>query len=209
MAVEHAHANAHFDHNENIDHQGNANLATWAGLVALTFMTATFVATNVYLRGWDPAKFKLHDQYLTQLPYVTVLLSIVSAVLLFVAASFFKRDKWKAFNLTLALTTISFVVTTITQFRLMLWFANYSPQVGTIYAPTAAVEFLLDVLCVILLAVAGWYSGYGSKRKINQFFPVAMNVWLYTVISSVVILLVENVMTVGEFAAWCGQHLTP
>ncbi len=203
----HAQAEVHFDHNENIDHQGNANFAVWLGLVSLTFLIATFVACNVYLRGWAPSKFHLGDKVLTNLPYLTVLLAIVSVILLFVAASFFAKDKWRAFNLVLALITLVYIVQVIVEFNLMLWFAGYSKQVATICAPTAIMEFALTVVYVMLLVVAGWYASFANKRKINSFFPVGMNVWLYAAFSNVVILLIENVLSVGQFAAWFGQHL--
>lgn len=207
MSTNHAQAEVHFDHNENIDHQGNANFAVWLGLVSLTFLIATFVACNVYLRGWAPSKFHLGDKVLTNLPYLTVLLAIVSVILLFVAASFFAKDKWRAFNLVLALITLVYIVQVIVEFNLMLWFAGYSKQVATIYAPTAIMEFALTVVYVMLLVVAGWYASFANKRKINSFFPVGMNVWLYAAFSNVVILLIENVLSVGQFAAWFGQHL--
>ncbi|KPV43889.1 hypothetical protein [Alicyclobacillus ferrooxydans] len=199
---------AHINHHENIDSQGNANLAVWAGLVALTFMTATFVASNVYLRGWSPTKFVLKSTILKDLPYYSVLLSVISAVLLVGAATFFVKDRWGAFNGTLGLATLFYIGLAAVQFQMMLRFGHASPQSATIYAPTAIVQFLLTVVGVILLAVAGWYSGFASKAKINAFFPVAMNVWLYTAASGIVILLLEDVLTVGQFAAWCGQHLT-
>lgn len=201
----------HFD-DENYDHQGHANLATWLGLVAATFTTASFVASNVYLRGWNPTKFNTNfanQQYLLKdLPYVDVLMMLVSGVLLLIAASLFRRNKWKAFNLLLALSTLSYVTVLITQFKLMVWFAGSSQQIATIYAPTAAIQFLFTFLCVILLGFAGWFASYGSKAKINYYFPVFMNVWLYTILAGIVILFLENVLTIGQFAAWCGQHLT-
>ncbi|MCL6547634.1 MAG: hypothetical protein K6T30_01845 [Alicyclobacillus sp.] len=208
MAMHEVHAGGHHAHDEHIDHQGNANLAVWLGLIALTFMTAAFVAANVYLRGWNPAKFDtLNASLLRELPYWDTLLMIVAGVLLLIAAPFFVRNRWREFNLMLALATLAFVAVLVIQFRLMLWFSYSSPQIATIYAPTAAIQFLLTLVCVILLAVAGWYANFGNKKKINAFFPVAMNVWLYTIISGIVILLVEDVMTIGQFAAWCGQHL--
>ncbi|GMA49673.1 hypothetical protein GCM10025857_10300 [Alicyclobacillus contaminans] len=208
MSDMHANSDAHIDHHENIDPQGNANLAVWLGLVSLTFMTATFVGSNVYLRKWSPSKFQLDNSLLRNLPYVTVLLSVLAVLLLFVAAAFFKRDRWRPFRAVLALTTLVYLAQVIVQFNLMLWFAGYSKQVATIYAPTAVMEFLLSVVCIVLLAGVGWYSAYGNKRMVNGYFPVAMNVWLYTAFSNVVILLVENVVSVSQFAAWCGQHLT-
>jgi uncharacterized membrane protein YozB (DUF420 family) len=209
MATDHVHAGVQFDHNENIDHQGNANFATWAGLVSLTFLTGTFVASNVYLREWSPTKFNLNiGNVLKDLPYLSVLLSIVSALLLVVAAIFFVRNKWQAFNTLLALAGLSYVGELITQFNLMVWFSGVNQQAATIYAPTEVIQFLLTALCVIMLVVAGWYASFRNKGKINKFFPVAMNVWLYAAVSSILILLLEDVISFGQFAAWCGQHLT-
>ncbi|MCL6452351.1 MAG: hypothetical protein K6T78_01845 [Alicyclobacillus sp.] len=204
----HSPASAHAAHEEHIDHQGNANLAVWCGLVALTFMTGTFVAANVYLRGWSPSKFgKLHPGLLTQLPDYAVLCAILSAILVVIAGALFVKDKWGAFRGVLALATLSYVAMTGIHFRLMLWVGHYSPQAATIYAPTEVAQFVLSAICVILLAVAGWYSTFANKGKVNAFFPVATNVWIYTALSGIVILLLENVLTVGQFAAWCGQHL--
>ncbi|MCF8564048.1 hypothetical protein LLE49_04760 [Alicyclobacillus tolerans] len=209
MAVDRSHmSGAHAAHDENLDHQSHANLAVWLGLIALTFMYATFVATNVYLRGWNPSKFILKSNLLKDLPYYNTLVLIISGLLLLLAGTLFIRNQWRGFNLVLALTTLAYVGVLATQFRLMLWFIHYSPQIGTIYGPTSVIEFLLDVISIILLIYAGWYASYANKKKLNQFFPVAMNVWLYTIVSGIVVLLVENVMTVGQFAAWCGQHIS-
>jgi uncharacterized membrane protein YozB (DUF420 family) len=205
MAMNQAHVSAH--HEEHVDHQGNANLAVWLGLIAVTFMTGAFVATNVYLRGWNPEKYELKDKLLTDLPYYDVLLLIIAGIILAVAGVFFVKNQWRAFNLTLALATITFVAVFICQFSLTIWFASYNKQIATIYAPSQAIEMCLSLICVILLATSGWYASYGSKAKINAFFPVAMNVWMYTILAGIVILLVEDVMSVGQFAAWCGQHL--
>ncbi|GGJ01475.1 hypothetical protein GCM10010885_08370 [Alicyclobacillus cellulosilyticus] len=206
MAVQPVHG--HVAHDEHVDHQGNANLAVWLGLIALTFTTATFVATNVYLRAWSPAKFDLSPLKLQGLPYQTMLFLLISGVLLFIAGAFFVRNAWHGFRVTLALTTLSFFAVLVLQFRIMVWFTYASKQIATIYTPSAFIEFALVVLSVILLAIGGWFASFASKRRINRFFPVAMNVWLYTVFAGIVMMLLENVMTVGEFAAWCGQHLT-
>lgn len=207
VAVNHAHSGGHGAHDENLDHQGNANLAIWLGLLALTFMYATFVASNVYLRGWDPQKFTLNSSVLKDLPYYNTLVLIVSGLLFVLAGTFFVKNQWRAFTSVLALSTLAWVAVLLTQFQLMIQFIKFSPQIGTIYGPTAVIQFLLELIGLILLAYAGWYVGYGNKKKIDQFFPVAMNVWIYTVVSTIVVLLLENVMTVGQFAAWCGQHV--
>jgi uncharacterized membrane protein YozB (DUF420 family) len=196
-------------HDENIDHQGNANLAVWLGLVSLTFMTATFVGTNLYLRGWSPSKFSLPMlPILRDVPYWDTLALLVAAILLFIAGALYTANRWKAFNGVLALATLVFVGVLIAQFDLMLRFSQSSQQITTIYAPTATIQFLLTLVCVIMFAFAGYYASYGNKAKINSYFPVAMNVWLYTIASGIMILFTEDVMSVGRFAAWCGQHLT-
>jgi uncharacterized membrane protein YozB (DUF420 family) len=213
MAVDHAHAagghHAHDD--ENLDHQGNANMAVWLGLVALTFTTASFVGTNVYLRGWNPSKFDVDfssSLLLKDLPYWNVLLMLISAVFLLIAGSFFAKNMWRAFNAFLALATLSFIALLVCEFNLLIWFANFSRQVATIYAPTETIQLLLTFLCVILLVCAGWYSSFGNKLKINNLFPVAMNVWLYTIFSGIIIFFIEDVMSFGQFAAWCGIHIS-
>ncbi|WP_067931746.1 hypothetical protein [Alicyclobacillus kakegawensis] len=193
-------------HDERIDPQANANLAVWLGLAALTFMAAVFVASNVYLRGWNPSKFTLNNQLLTDLPYWDTLILIVSGVLVLVAATFFARDRWQAFNAVLALAVLSWVATTLIQFRLMLWFAGYNQQIKTIDWPTSMIVFALTFISTVLIAIAGWYASFANKAKVNAFFPVAMNVWLYTVMFGIVVLLMERVLTVGQFAAWCGLH---
>jgi len=208
MAVDHAHGAVLAHDDENLDHQGNANLAVWLGLMALTFMTASFVGSNVYLRGWNPGKFVLKSKELSDLPYFYTLFLLIAGILVLVAGALFVKNRWKAFNGVLAIAAIFFVAVMITEFQLMLWFSNYSKQIATIYTPTLVIQLILSIICVILVIIAGWYASFANKKKLNSFFPVAMNVWIYTVLSSIVILLMEDVMTFGQFAAWCGQHLT-
>ncbi|MDQ0190301.1 hypothetical protein JI721_09780 [Alicyclobacillus cycloheptanicus] len=207
MSVHDAHG--HINHEENIDRQGNLVLAMWLGLVAVTFTAASFVASNVYLRKWSPTKFTLpHSAILKDLPYWSTLMLLIAGILCLIAGALFAKNQWKAFNLVLAITTLAFVAVVCIDFRLFVWFANSSPQTRTIYAPTAFIELGVSVTSVVLLAFAGWYASYGNKARINYFFPAAMNWWLYNAMFGIVVLLMENVITVGSFAAWCGQHLT-
>lgn len=202
-------AQRHQPHDDNIDHQGNLNLAMWLGMVSVTFITASFVATNLYLRGWSPTKFDVSlAPILKDVPYYDTLFQLLAAILLFVSGGFFTKNRWKAFNAVLALVTILFVGVLIAQFELMIRFGNASVQVATIYTPTAVIQFLVTLVCVVLCVVTGWYASFANKRRVDYFFPAAMNVWLYSIASGVVILLTEDVMSVGRFAAWCGMHLS-
>lgn len=206
VAMNETHVQSSHGHEENIDHQGNANLAVWLGLASLTFFSATFIASNVYLRGWNPSKFTLKNALLKDVPYWDTLLLLVSGILVLVAAIFYTRNKWAAFRGILAITTLSYTAAALVQLRLTIWFGHAGKQIATIYTPTAILVFLLAIVSVIMLAFAGWYSSYADKTRINQFFPIGMNVWLYTALFGIVVLLVEDVMTVGQFAAWCGLH---
>lgn len=209
MAIHSIHGHALIDHEENIDRQGNLVLGIWLGLAGLTFTAASFVASNVYLRKWSPTKFSLpHLAKLQDLPYLSTLLLLISGILCLIAGALFAKDRWKAFNAVLALTTLSYVAVVGIDLRLFLWFSFTSAQVRTIYAPTAFIELGISVTSVVLLAVSGWYVSYGNKARINYFFPAAMNWWLYNALFGIAVLLMENVITVGSFTAWCGQHLT-
>lgn len=195
-------------HGHNIDHQGNANLGVWLALIGITFMTGSFVASNVYLRGWNPTKYVFHQQMLHNLPYFDVLMLLVSALLLLAAGAAFARRKWQPFRVLLALSTLSYASVFVTQLQLFVGFADYNQQIATIYAPSQGIELCLTFICLILLVFAGYYASFGNKAKLNAYFPVSMNVWLYTIFAGVVILLLEHVLTIGQFAEWCGLHLT-
>lgn len=208
MSIQSVSGRGHIDHEENIDRQGNLVLGIWLGLSGLTFTGASFVASNVYLRKWSPSKFALPKAALLRdLPYLSTLLLLLAGILCLVAGALYLRDRWKAFNAVLALTTLSFVGVVAIDLRLFLWFSFTSAQVRTIYAPTAFIEMGVSITSLGLLAACGWYASYGNKARINYFFPAAMNWWLYNVLFGIGVLLMENVITVGSFAAWCGQHL--
>ncbi len=145
---------------------------------------------------------------LQDLPYFATLLLIVSGILCLIAGALFAKNRWPALNGVLALTVLSYIAVVGIELRLLLWFTFTSVQMRTAYAPTAFIELGVSVTSVVFLAVSGTYASYGNKARLNYFFPAAMNWWLYNALFGIVVLLVENVITVRSFVAWCGQHLT-
>ncbi len=49
------------------------NMGVWLGLTAFTFFYGTFIAANVYLRGWSPQKFALSQSQISNIPYYSAL----------------------------------------------------------------------------------------------------------------------------------------
>jgi len=207
MSVHQASHGAGSEHAHAEDPVKNGLIGVWLGLVALTFFLAVWIGSNAYLRSWSPAKFSLSAGAGQELPYWDTLVLIIACIVLFIAGSLFKKGAWRGFNAMLMLTAILFLAFTDIEFWLLQYFLSASVQVKTAYFATTAIQFTLGCLSVLLLIIAGVYASYRNKEKIRNFFPVVMNVWLYTVAISIVILLVTDVMTVGQFGAWCGTKL--
>lgn len=183
------------------------NMAIWLGLCALTFFYATFVASNVYLRGWSPAKFAMKQLQIHNLPYLALLDLIACFIVMLVAGSYFKKKRWQALNRSLAVLGLLFVLYALFQFWIIGMFAAMSPQIWTAYMPAGVMQFLLAVTCIVYIGWVGWRSTLKDKTLLMRTFPLGMNFWMYTVISSVVVYLLTDVMTVGSIAQWCGMHL--
>ena len=183
------------------------NMAVWLGLCAITFFYATFIATNVYLRGWSPGKFTLDQSRVSNLPYYAVLELVLTFIVLLIAGALFRARKWKALNAALGAIGVLFVAYTLLQFQIVVMFSHMSPQVWTAYMPSSVIQLLLSLVCVVHVAWIGWRSTFRNRRPLQALFPLGMNWWMYSVITSVVTYLLTDVMTVGSITAWCGMHL--
>lgn len=183
------------------------NMATWLGICAITFFYATFIASNVYLRGWSPSKFTLDTSKVGSLPYYSVLTLVLTFIVLLVAGGLFRSKKWRALNAVMAFIGLLFVAYVIMQFQLVVMYGQLSAQVWTAYMPSGVMQLLLALLSLVFVGWVGWRSTFRSKTAFRRLFPIGMNYWMYCVLTSVVTYLLTDVMSVGSIAQWCGAHL--
>jgi uncharacterized membrane protein YozB (DUF420 family) len=198
------HSACHGAHVPDHDVPKAENLGIWMGLVAFTFFYGTFIATNVYLRGWSPTKFVLDQHKISNIPYYSIFDLIALFIVLIIAGSLFKAKKWKALNGVMALTGLLFVLYTLFQFWIIQMYGAMSPQIWTAYMPAGVLQLILAVASLIYISWVGWRSTFKNKAPLQRIFTLGMNIWLYTVITSVATYLLTDVMTVGSIAQWCG-----
>jgi uncharacterized membrane protein YozB (DUF420 family) len=209
MASEHpvAHGSVHEPLDPEQIHK-NARLAVWLGLVSFTFFFATAVAANVYLRKWSPDQFTLQlAEGPKEMLWLSVILLLLCGILLLLAGRYFRTDRWTRFNAAMSLVTLCFFAYGLLQ----VWFIRYllqqSPQIWTAYVGVAVFQVLLAALSILLLIGAAFYTGFRNKQRLHAWIPAVMNVWLYTVITGIVVIFLTDLMTVSEFADYCGIKL--
>ena len=88
-------------HGTGIKHDGI--FATWLSLLSFTFFIATFVASNVYLRGWNPEQFNVSLGYYADLPNYSTLVLLVAGIITFVAGGAYRKGAWKSLQAWLGL----------------------------------------------------------------------------------------------------------
>ncbi|MDB5084767.1 MAG: hypothetical protein JWN30_1653 [Bacilli bacterium] len=201
-AAEHGHADAH--HMITHDTVKAANMGVFLGTVSFTFFSATAVACNVYLRSWSHDQFTLADRALKDLPYLDTLTLIVAGLLLLLAGRFFRTKSWRKFNVTMALAVPLYLIIGDVQYWIIDALSKQNSQIQTAYMGPALIEFALTVLSFILLVRVNWIT----REKLKTYFPICMNVWLYTIASSIIMLLITDVVNFGDMAAWCGTKLS-
>jgi uncharacterized membrane protein YozB (DUF420 family) len=209
MSMQHAmHDHEIQMHPSPAENRKNVNFATWLGLVSFTFFYGTAVASNAYLRSWSPEKFKIPTGFAYETPYLATLVLLVIFPVLLLAGRYFKKREWKKLNRTFVVLVPLFVVYADLCFWLMHLLLQQSPQVRTAYFGISILQFGLACLSLVLIAVNGWFSTYRDDEPIRKYFPASMNVWLYTVVSAIVVLVITDVVNFGQFADWCGTKLT-
>lgn len=184
----------------------NGQLGTWLGLISTLFFIATFVAANVYLRGWSPEVFALSQS--SDLPYMSTLTLLLGAIAaLFMGNSFRKRANG-AFVAGLLVSAILFAVSMVQEWMLIKEMAALGPAVWTSYVTVYVCQFLMLLISVILFVIAIGFHFRGNEKALKRFIPASMSVWLFTLMLGIGILLLTNVMTVEQFAEWCGVKFT-
>ncbi len=180
----------------------NGQFAVWLGLISTLFFIATFVSSNVYLRGWSPDVFALKQE--TDLPYLSTLTLLIGALgALFTGNSFRKRANG-AFTAGLLVSTVLFTASLVQEWMLIKELAALGPVAWTAYVTVYVCQFIMLLISVVLFLVAIGFHIRGNEKALQRFIPASMSVWLFTLMLGIAILLLTNVISVEQFAEWCG-----
>jgi heme/copper-type cytochrome/quinol oxidase subunit 3 len=193
-------------HREGTGFKHDGTLATWLGLLSYTFFLGVFVAANVYLRGWAPDKFGGQDY--ANLPEYSTLVLLLAGLLVTLGGSFWKQGSYKAFQAMMILSTLAFTGYTILLMWLLVHTYDLGPAAWTTNIGIYACQIILAAADLIFLAYIGKYFAERNEKKLRTFVPLAMSMFLYTVIVGITVLLVTEMITVGQFAEWCGNRIT-
>lgn len=205
MSTEHA----MFERKQGAYVKDDAQLAAWLGLLSFTFFSGTFVAANVYLRGWNPDKFTLKlTGFAANLPYIAMLSLLVAAVLILIGGTFFKKRQYGKFQATLALSAIPLVAYGVMEAWMVVISIQQSVQAATIYATVDGLNVIVAAVAVAMLMAMGWKYSARNEEALIRLVPTAMTVIMYAVLLGLAILLITNVATVGGFMDWCGIPIT-
>ncbi|BCJ86869.1 hypothetical protein [Effusibacillus dendaii] len=186
----------------------NGQLAAWLGLTSFTFMMGTFVAANVYLRGWNPQVFgvQLPDE-IKNLSYISTLVLIVTTVVLMIAGILFRNSSYKKFLGTMGFGALLYTAYLILQIELCVKYFQAGAAITTINATITIFQIITALVSLGFIAAVGWYGDSQNGKALRRLVPGAMAVWTYAVITGIVVLIITDVVSVGQFADWCGTRL--
>lgn len=180
----------------------NAQLGVWLGLISALFLIATFVSSNVYLRGWSPEVFALKNQ--SDLPYLSTLTLLIGAVAAILTGNAFRNRKDRAFAAGLFVSMILFAASFVQECLLIKEMAALGPAAWTAYVTVYVCQALMLLVSVVLFVIAIGFQLRRNENALKRFIPASMSVWLFTLMLGIGILLLTNVVTVEQFTEWCG-----
>ncbi|MFC4767052.1 hypothetical protein [Effusibacillus consociatus] len=187
----------------------NGQLAAWLGLISYTFFLATFVAANVYLRGWRPEVFGVKvPAEVSNLSYLSTLLLLVTGGILLIAGVLFRNGSYKKFLGTMSIGALLYSGYLLLQIQLLKKYIALGAAIATINATITGFQILITLTSLVFIAAVGWYGDSKDGKVLRRLVPGAMAVWMYSVVVGLVVMIVTDVVSVSEFAAWCGTRLT-
>ncbi|GAX88478.1 hypothetical protein [Effusibacillus lacus] len=186
----------------------NGQLAAWLALVSYTFFLATFVAANVYLRGWRPDKFGVNlPGDVTNLHYLSTAVLILTGIVLLVAGILFRNSEYKKFVGTMGIGAVLYSAYLVMQIQLLVKYVKQGAAIATINATITGFEILITLTSLALIAAVGWYGDSKNGKVLRRLVPGAMAVWMYAVVVGITVMIVTDVVSISEFAEWCGTRI--
>lgn len=183
----------------------NGQLATWLGLISFTFLFATFIASNVYLRGWSSETFSVKlSTPLQNVVNITMLFTILAGILsLGVGISYKKRNN-TLFSSFLILTGVSFLADIILTWVLINQYKAMGAAPWTTYGMVEIFMLALHVVSFVFFSFGLVYMLRNKGGVLNRFIPASLSVWIYTVLMGIIVFIQCNLVQIGQFAEWCG-----
>lgn len=194
-------------HREGTGAKHDGILATWLSLCAFTFFLATFVASNVYLRAWSPEKFNVDFGAQADLPGFTVIALLLAGFLAYFAGTSWKAGKRKAFMGFMVALTLVFFAYTALQMYLIAYTWYLGAGAWTAYLGIYVTQILLAFVIIGMLIAVAKYFGDRNEKQLRSLIPATITVIFYAVVTGLIVLVLTNMMSVGEFADWCGTKL--
>lgn len=185
----------------------NGLFATWLGLISFTFFFGTFLAANAYLRGWSPEKFAINFNGNYDLPGITTIILIVAGIVTLAGANAFRKGAMKQFQGLMVLSLLIFAGLAITQMRLLVFTYGHGPAAWTANLMIYIIQFALSITCICFLVAIGKFYSERNEKALRRLVPAAMSVFMYTIIMGVVVLVLTDMITIGQFTQWCGTKI--
>lgn len=180
-------------------------LGTWLGLIAFTFMFATFIASNVYLRGWSPGTFSMKlPGYVQNMVNTSVIFTVLTGILSLGVGISYKKRKDVTFITLFLVNGCAFLTNLILTGYLIAQYKTIGPAAWTAYGMVEIFMFALELVSVAF-SITGFIYILGNNTKaLNRFVPAAMSVWIYTVLMGIIVFIQCDLIQIGQFAEWCG-----
>ncbi|HEU4963505.1 MAG TPA: hypothetical protein VFV52_06525 [Bacilli bacterium] len=194
-------------HREGHGIKNDGVLATWLGLISFTFFIGTFIAANVYLRMWSPNNFTVDFAQNADLPAITTIVLIVAGFITVIAGSFHRQGAWKKFQVMMGLAALAFIAYAVLLLKLMGYTHSLGAAAWTTHMGIYVFQFGLVLVNLFMIAKIGILFSDRNQKSLNNWVPAAMSVFLYTVILGIIVLLVTDMISVGEFTEWCGKRI--
>jgi len=195
-------------HREGTGIKHDGTFATWLSLISFTFFIGTFVAANVYLRGWNPEKFGVDFGANANLPALTTIVLLVAGFILVLAGAAWRNEARKRFQLLMVLATLAFSAYAVMLMWLMVYTWDLGAAAWTTNLGIYFLQFVLALVDIAFLAFIGMAFSDRNEKKLQSLVSAGMSVFMYTVLIGLVVLLVTDMISIGEFAEWCGNRLS-
>jgi uncharacterized membrane protein YozB (DUF420 family) len=180
-------------------------LGTWLALISFTFLFATFIASNVYLRGWSPESFALNlSAEIKNIVYLNFIFTILSGILAIATGISYKKKKNSLFLAFYILMGGAFLGDLFLTGWMVTHYYHLGATAWTAYGMVEILMLLLDLVCVILFLTGFFYMKKNKAKSLNRFIPGALTVWVYTMIMGIIVFIQCDVMQIEQFLEWCG-----